>query len=36
MSTVDYIFLGAEGVAENGGIINRIGSYTIALCAKMF
>ena len=36
MSTVDYVFLGAEAVAENGGIANRIGSYTIALCAKTF
>ena len=26
--------VGAEAVVENGGIINRIGTYTVALCAK--
>ena len=26
--------VGAEGVVENGGIVNKIGTYTIALCAK--
>ncbi|XP_044010108.1 translation initiation factor eIF-2B subunit alpha, partial [Aphidius gifuensis] len=25
---------GAEGVAESGGIINKIGTYTMAICAK--
>lgn len=30
----DISFLGAEGVGESGGIINRIGTYTMALCAK--
>ena len=27
--------MGAEGVVESGGIINKIGSCSIALCAKM-
>ena len=27
--------VGAEGVVENGGIVNKIGTYTIAICAKM-
>lgn len=34
MPKIDYVFLGAEAVVENGGIINKIGSLTIALCAK--
>jgi translation initiation factor eIF-2B subunit alpha len=34
MSQVDCVFVGAEAVLENGGIVNRIGSFTIALCAK--
>ena len=34
MSQVDFVVMGAEGVCESGGIINKIGSYTIALCAK--
>lgn len=34
METVDMVLVGAEGVVESGGIINRIGSYTIALCAR--
>ncbi|KAK9479016.1 hypothetical protein V1514DRAFT_329689 [Lipomyces japonicus] len=31
---VDKVFVGAEGVAESGGIINRIGTYQIAVLAK--
>ncbi len=27
--------MGAEGVVESGGIINKIGSCSISLCAKM-
>ena len=34
METVDMVFVGAEGVVESGGIINRIGTYTMAMCAK--
>ncbi|GFR06610.1 translation initiation factor eIF-2B subunit alpha [Trichonephila clavata] len=34
LEKVDLIFLGAEGVAESGGIINKIGSFNIAICAK--
>ena len=30
----DMVLMGAEAVAENGGIINRAGTYTTALCAK--
>ncbi len=33
MEDVDYILTGAELVTENGGIINRIGTYSLALCA---
>ncbi|XP_054718649.1 translation initiation factor eIF-2B subunit alpha-like [Uloborus diversus] len=34
LEKVDLVFLGAEGVVESGGIINKIGTYGIAICAK--
>lgn len=34
MESIDFVFCGAEGVMESGGIINRIGTFTMALCAK--
>uniref|UniRef100_A0A0A9XHL0 Translation initiation factor eIF2B subunit alpha n=1 Tax=Lygus hesperus TaxID=30085 RepID=A0A0A9XHL0_LYGHE len=34
MEDVDMVMVGAEGVVESGGIINKVGSYTMALCAK--
>ena len=34
MEQVDYVLLGAEGIVENGGIINKVGSYQIAIVAK--
>lgn len=30
---VDLVLLGAEGVVENGGVINKLGTYQIALAA---
>jgi translation initiation factor eIF-2B subunit alpha len=36
ISEVDYVFVGAEAVLENGGIVNKIGTFTIALCAKAY
>lgn len=36
MSSVDCVFVGAEAVLENGGIVNRIGTFTAALCAKAY
>jgi translation initiation factor eIF-2B subunit alpha len=36
MQQVDSIFVGCEAVVENGGIVNRLGTYTVALCAKTF
>ena len=36
MNQVDCIFVGAEAVLENGGIVNRIGTLTIAMCAKTY
>ena len=33
LEQVDYVLTGAELVTENGGIINRIGTYSLALCA---
>lgn len=34
LENVDYVLVSAEAVTENGGVINRIGTYTAALCAK--
>ncbi|CAG2122445.1 unnamed protein product [Medioppia subpectinata] len=34
MERVDIVLVGAEGVAESGGIINKIGTYSVAICAK--
>lgn len=35
LEDIDYVLVSAEAVTENGGIINRLGTYTAALCAKM-
>jgi len=35
LEQVDLVMFGAEGVVESGGIVNKIGTYTIAVCAKM-
>jgi translation initiation factor eIF-2B subunit alpha len=34
MEKVDMVIVGAEGVVENGGIINKIGTYAAAITAK--
>lgn len=34
METMDVVLVGAEGVVESGGIINRIGTFTMAVCAR--
>ncbi|CAG0914586.1 unnamed protein product [Notodromas monacha] len=34
MEKVDLVLVGAEGVVENGGIINKVGTYGIGLVAK--
>lgn len=31
---VDMVLVGAEGVVESGGVINKLGTYTLALVAK--
>lgn len=31
---VDLVLVGAEGVVENGGVINKLGTYQVALAAK--
>ena len=36
MNQVDCVFVGAEAVLENGGIVNRIGTLTMAMCAKAY
>ncbi|XP_033224724.1 translation initiation factor eIF-2B subunit alpha isoform X2 [Belonocnema kinseyi] len=34
MERVDIVMVGAEGIAESGGIINKMGTFTMAVCAK--
>ncbi|KAL1506819.1 hypothetical protein ABEB36_006109 [Hypothenemus hampei] len=34
MEQIDFIMVGAEGVLESGGIVNKVGTYTMAVCAK--
>lgn len=34
MDGVDMVLVGAEGVVESGGVINKLGTYTVALAAK--
>ncbi|XP_014339687.1 translation initiation factor eIF-2B subunit alpha isoform X1 [Latimeria chalumnae] len=34
LEKVDLVVVGAEGVVENGGIINKIGTNQMAICAK--
>uniref|UniRef100_A0A8C7D7W5 Translation initiation factor eIF2B subunit alpha n=1 Tax=Oncorhynchus kisutch TaxID=8019 RepID=A0A8C7D7W5_ONCKI len=33
-AAVDLVIVGAEGVVESGGIINKIGTYQLAVCSK--
>ncbi|XP_015182678.1 PREDICTED: translation initiation factor eIF-2B subunit alpha isoform X2 [Polistes dominula] len=35
MEQVDMVMVGAEGVSESGGIINKLGTYTMAMCANV-
>ncbi|KAF5833942.1 eukaryotic initiation factor [Dunaliella salina] len=32
---VELVLIGAEAVVENGGVINKLGSYQTAICAKV-
>jgi len=34
MDKADMVLVGAEAVVENGGVVNKLGTYQIALCAK--
>ena len=36
MPKVDCVFVGCEAVLENGGIVNKLGTFTVALCARTF
>jgi translation initiation factor eIF-2B subunit alpha len=36
MPKVDAVFVGCEAVLANGGIINKIGTYSVALIAQHF
>lgn len=33
MESVDVVLTGAEAIAENGGVINKVGTYALACCA---
>lgn len=35
MGKVDMVIVGAEGVVENGGVISRLGTYQMAMLAKV-
>lgn len=35
LEMVDYVISGAAAVTENGGIINKIGTYTLSMCANV-
>jgi translation initiation factor eIF-2B subunit alpha len=34
MERVDCVLCGAEGVVENGGVVNKVGTYTLGITAK--
>ena len=34
MENVDLVLTGAEAVVENGGIVNKVGTYALACCAQ--
>ncbi|NP_001002060.1 translation initiation factor eIF2B subunit alpha [Danio rerio] len=34
LEKVDLVIVGAEGVVESGGVINKIGTYQMAVCSK--
>ena len=36
MNNIDCVVVGTNAIVENGGIINRIGTYTLAIVAKSF
>ena len=33
---IDMVLVGAEGVVESGGVINKLGTLMLAVCAKNF
>uniref|UniRef100_A0A7S1ETG8 Translation initiation factor eIF2B subunit alpha n=1 Tax=Timspurckia oligopyrenoides TaxID=708627 RepID=A0A7S1ETG8_9RHOD len=36
MEKVDMVLVGAEAVVENGGLVNRVGTFLLAMAAKTF
>jgi translation initiation factor eIF-2B subunit alpha len=36
MPKVDVVFVGCEAVLANGGIVNKIGTYSVGLIAQHF
>ena len=36
LKDIDCILTGADAICENGGIINKVGTYTISVCAKQY
>jgi translation initiation factor eIF-2B subunit alpha len=33
LETCDLVIVGAEGVVENGGVVNKVGTFPLAICA---
>lgn len=36
MESVDMVLVGAEGVLENGGVVNKVGTLSVAACAAAY
>ncbi len=36
MNSIDCVVVGANAISENGGVINRMGTYSLAIIAKCF
>ena len=36
LKDIDFILTGADAICENGGIINKVGTHTISICAKQY
>ena len=36
LKDIDFILTGADAICENGGIINKVGTHTISVCAKQY
>ena len=36
LKDINFILTGADAICENGGIINKVGTHTISVCAKQY